>query len=340
MNPAESNSEHEAPAIALDYLRRVYRGGGWSDLSADKVVALNNVTLSIPRNCIFGLVGESGSGKSTLARLIVRLEQPDRGAIRINGEDIARVCGRPLKRFRRRVQMIFQDPYQSLNPYHSVRRIVEEPLVIHRLAPGGRRRSKIIDTLAMVGIQPPEAYLCRYPHQLSGGQRQRVAIARAMVLDPDILVADEPTSMLDASISAQIFHLLADIQQRHRMTLLFITHSLAAAHYLCDTIAVMYRGHIVESGPARTVIGNPKHPYTQALLDALPKFGQHGREHRFDTLRELELAASFTHGCIFYSRCRRAQAHLCAHRAPKRISFGQGHSAACFFAADASNASR
>jgi len=322
-----------SPAIVLDQIRRFYpQSGGLKEHAAQTIVALDRVNLNIPRGRIFGLVGESGSGKSTIARLIVRLESPNAGTIRIGGEDIAHMRGKCLRQLRRRVQMIFQDPYQSLNPYQSVQSIVGEPLSIHGLCKRTERQERVIETLNLVGIHPPEAFLQRYPHQLSGGQRQRVAIARAMVLNPEILVADEPTSMLDASISIQIYQLLSGIQQQRRVTLVFITHSLAAAHYLCNDIAVLYRGHIVETGPAQTVISDPRHPYTQALLDALPKFGHLWTERRFNTLRDLELAGDFPEGCPFYSRCLRAEERRCAHEHPDLETKDNDHQAACFFA--------
>ena len=237
-----------------------------------QVTALDRVSFSIRQGEIFGLVGESGSGKTTAGRLIVKLDEPDGGKVLINGESLSEIRGRSLQRFRRRVQMIFQDPYQSLNPYMSVYQTICEPLVIHGRIQPEKRWETVTAALSRVGLSPPENYLNRYPHQLSGGERQRVAIARATVLDPDIVVADEPTSMLDASISIQIFHILMRLKQNLNATFLFITHSLAAALYLCDRIAVIHDGKIVETGPAKTVIHAPEHPYTQRLIRAQPRF--------------------------------------------------------------------
>lgn len=324
--------DQNALAIDLSRITKSYQSGG-ALLGAphQKVIALNNVNLSIQSGEIFGLVGESGSGKTTIGRLIARLEKPDAGIIEVEGEPIAGLRGRALKTFRERVQMIFQDPYQSLNPYLSVMDTVAEPLHIHRKRAVANIRTKVILTLEMVGLSPATEFLHRYPHQLSGGQRQRVAIARAMVLDPHVVVADEPTSMLDASISVQIFQILADIQQRKKMTLLFITHSLAAAHYLCDRIAVIYRGHVVETGPAATIISKPCHPYTQALLDALPKFGHVWKEKRFNTLRAEKRIDEKKQGCPFFDRCNLGYENLCRDNPPDWIDLGENHQSACFF---------
>jgi len=237
-----------------------------------EVIALKQISLNIHRGEIFGLVGESGSGKTTTGRLIVKLEEPEEGKLLFDGNDITKIKGNALKNFRRKVQMIFQDPYQSLNPYFSVYDSVSEPLVVHSVGNSKTRKDMVRESLNSVGLTPPDDFLYRYPHQMSGGQRQRIAIARAMVLKPEFVVADEPTSMLDASIAIHIFNILSEIQKKLNVTFLFITHSLAAARYLCDRIAVIYKGELVEIGPAENIIQNPSHPYTRALIDAHPRF--------------------------------------------------------------------
>ena len=237
-----------------------------------EVVALKRISLNIHRGEIFGLVGESGSGKTTAGRLIVKLEEPDNGKLLFDGNDITKIKGKALKNFRRKVQMIFQDPYQSLNPYLSVYDSVSEPLIVHNIGNSETRKDMVRQSLNSVGLAPPDDFFYRYPHQMSGGQRQRIAIARAMVLKPEFVVADEPTSMLDASIAIYIFNILSEIQKTLNVTFLFITHSLAAARYLCDRIAVIYKGELVEIGPAENIIRNPSHPYTRALIDAHPRF--------------------------------------------------------------------
>jgi len=320
-------------AIELHHVTKTYSSGNAFGGSRTRdVTALDQVDLAVRKGDIFGLVGESGSGKTTAGRLMVRLENPDSGTIRILGEPISHLKGRALKQFRSRVQMIFQDPYQSLNPYLSVMDTVAEPLHIHTRTSTRSVLARVVQTLETAGLTPAGEYLKTYPHQLSGGQRQRVAIARAMVLEPQVVVADEPTSMLDASIAVQIYQLLESIQHQRRMTLVLITHSLAAAHYLCNRIAVIYRGHIVETGEARTLIADPRHPYTKALLDALPKYGHRWPQQEYNTLRAEERVVADSRGCPFFSRCNRAEERLCAPKKPELRSTGNEHQVACFFA--------
>ncbi|OIP37286.1 MAG: dipeptide/oligopeptide/nickel ABC transporter ATP-binding protein [Deltaproteobacteria bacterium CG23_combo_of_CG06-09_8_20_14_all_51_20] len=314
--------------VSKFYLSRGRMLGG----SGRQVVALNRLTLDIRKGEIFGLVGESGSGKTTAGRLIVRLEEADRGIISVEGQDVTHLKGKRLKDFRKRVQMIFQDPYQSLNPQLSVLDTVSEPLLIHRVGDRLSRAEMVMNALQSVGLSPPGDFVHRFPHQMSGGQRQRVAIARAMVLRPDFVVADEPTSMLDASISAQIFNILLEMQKSLGITLLFITHSLAAARYLCDRIAVIYRGNLMELGPADDVIQRSRHPYTRALIDALPKFGQCGETERFNTFLKAERESSSTVGCAFFGRCSIANRILCSQEVPPFKTVSPGRRVACFFA--------
>jgi peptide/nickel transport system ATP-binding protein len=238
----------------------------------NKVVALNNIDLGIKKGEIFGLVGQSGSGKTTMGRLLVKLEEPTKGSIFLDKSPVDNLKGNALREYRSKMQMIFQDPYQSLNPHLSVAETILEPLHIHKIGTITQRQKKVLHTLETVGLSPGEDYYNRYPHQLSGGQRQRVAIARAIVIEPQFIVADEPTSMLDATIAIQLFKLLIRIKEKYNMTFLFITHNLAAARYLCDRIAVIHQGNIVEINTASEIIQNPQHPYTKKLIQVQPGF--------------------------------------------------------------------
>jgi ABC-type oligopeptide transport system ATPase subunit len=236
------------------------------------VVAMDNINITIQKGEIFGLVGQSGSGKTTTGRLLVKLEKPSKGIIKLNGKSVNNICGMDLKTYRSKVQMIFQDPYQSLNPHLSILETILEPLIVNNIGDVHSRKQKVLKTLDIVGLAPANEYYNRYPHQLSGGQRQRVAIARAIVLDPEFIVADEPTSMLDATIAIQLFELLKKIRKKYNMAFLFITHNLAAAKYLCDKIAVIHNGVIVETGSTDHVIEQPEHPYTKKLIKTHPGF--------------------------------------------------------------------
>jgi len=268
-----TNRNDSIPVIEMDQVSKTFKTRkGLFGGSGGSIMALKGISLGIQRGEIFGLVGESGSGKTSAGRFLVKLDKPDSGRIRLEGTDINEFKGAALKDFRKKVQMIFQDPYQSLNPYLSVHDAVSEPLVVHKVGKRESRDLRVMQVLESVGLVPPEEFLYRFPHQLSGGQRQRVAIARAIVLRPEVIVADEPTSMLDASISIQIFRILARIREEFNVSFLFITHNLAAARFLCDRIAVIYRGEIVETGKADEIIENPKSPYTKALIDAQPRF--------------------------------------------------------------------
>jgi len=272
------------PIIELTAITKRYRSkASLFGRAGQPIVALQELSLDVCAGEIVGLVGESGSGKSTTGRLVVKLEEPDAGHIQLYGNDTRKLKGKMLADFRRTVQMIFQDPYQSLNPHLSIYDTVAEPLIIHAVGDPADRRQTVCETLGFAGLTPAEEFLNRYPHQLSGGQRQRVAIARAMILKPAFIVADEPTSMLDASISFQIFNLLLEVRRKMDVAILFIAHSISAARYLCDRIAVIYRGHLMETGPADRVIDNPLHPYTKALIDAQPGFGGKTAE-RYGTL--------------------------------------------------------
>jgi oligopeptide transport system ATP-binding protein len=230
--------------------------------------AVDGVSFDVRRGETLALVGESGSGKSTLGRLILRLIEPTSGTVRFDGTNLMELPREPLRKMRRRMQIIFQDPYSSLNPMMTVRTIVREPLTIHRIGARRERDERAMELLRMVGLKPELAR--RYPHELSGGERQRVGIARAIALEPEFLVADEPVTALDVSVQAQVINLLMEMQQRLRLTYLFIAHDLRLVRHICDRVAVMYRGRIVEMGSTDALFEAPAHPYTRALLSAIP----------------------------------------------------------------------
>jgi oligopeptide transport system ATP-binding protein len=261
--------------------------------------AIDGVSLEWRRGEILGVVGESGCGKSTLARAMLGLVAPAAGEMALNGHPMNGKASR--RELRRRVQMIFQDPYQTLNPRQRVSTIVTEPLVVQDV-PRGQREDRVRRALEDVGLEP-ERFLARYPHQLSGGQRQRVAIAAALVLEPDGLICDEPVSMLDASVRAQILAVLVELQRRRGLALIFITHDLSLAWSLCDRIAVMYLGRVVERGSAVDVIERPRHPYTQALVAAVPVPSTDARGARELLIGELPDATDIPRGCRFHPRC-------------------------------------
>ncbi len=295
------------------------------------VSAVDGVTFSLDRGEMLALVGESGSGKTTTAQSILRLVDSESGTIRFQGEDISNASGRKMRGLRRHAQIIFQDPYESLDPRFRVRDTVEEPLLIHGEGGGGKEReTRVSEALTRAGLTPPELFLNRFPHELSGGQRQRVAIAASLVLDPLLLVADEPVSMLDVSVRAGILTLLDELR-RAGLGILMITHDLSTAAHFADRIAVMYLGRIVEEGPAHEVVTNPKHPYTKALISVVPQ-----RDPRASTepqiLRgETPNPISIPPGCRFNPRCPIAIAECRTTDPELRVPAGAkaGHLVAC-----------
>src|SRR5690349_9056904 len=243
------------------------RDGGFFK-KGTRVAAVDDVSFSIEEGETFGLVGESGSGKTTTGRCLLRLIEPTSGSVRFAGEDVLALSAGELRRARRRMQIVFQDPYSSLNPRMRARQIVEEPLIIHRLGNAGQRRARVAELFGLVGLEA--AHLERFPHEFSGGQRQRIGLARALALNPSFLVLDEPVSALDVSVQAQVVNLLMDLQERLKLTYLFIAHDLRLVEHVCTRVAVMYLGRIVEVGPTAALFTAPQHPYTRALLSAIP----------------------------------------------------------------------
>lgn len=321
----------EQQMLKVDALARHYRLPRSSLLRPrETVYALNGVSFAVERGRSFGIVGESGCGKSTLARLVMALEPPTEGRIELLGRPLAGLDAAALQDLRRHFQMVFQDPYGSLNPRHTVGRIVAEPL--DALAGGlsaAERRDRAVEVLQIVGLRPGD--VGKYPHEFSGGQRQRIAIARALITQPALIVADEPVSALDVSVQAQILNLLRDLQERHNVTYMLISHDLGVVDYVCDEVAVMYLGRIVEQAPTAALFRQPAHPYTQALLDAVPQVGAGRRRRRVKLQGGVTTQTRLPTGCAFAARCPRVEAR-CHSEAPALRTVAPGHVAACHFA--------
>ena len=277
--------------LELDNLSKTYPGG---------VRAVSEVSLTIEAGEVLGVVGESGCGKSTLGRTLLRLIEPSGGSIHFAGRDLTKLSRHDMKAVRRDLQVIFQDPFGSLNPRHTVGYIIAEPLIVHHVGDRQTRARRVAELLNIVGL--PEDAASRYPHEFSGGQRQRIAIARALALEPKLLVADEAVSALDVSIQSQIINLIAELRQKMNLAILFISHDLSVIRHVSDRIAVMYLGRIVEIGPTEAIMTAPKHPYTQALLSAVPRPGV-TRADRVILKGELPDPANPPAGCAFHTRC-------------------------------------
>jgi len=292
------------------------------------VKAVDEVTFSIRSGEIFTLAGESGCGKTTAGRVIVRLLEPTSGKIHFNGADITQLKGEKTRLLRRRMQMIFQDPYASLNPRMKVGDAVGHPLEIHGLAKGEEKRKAVLDVLDKVGLTPPEQFINLHPHQLSGGQRQRVALARSVILKPEFIVADEPVSMIDVSLRTTIIDLMLGFRKELGLTYLFITHDLAVAKYISNRIAIMYLGKIVEMCQKESLFLNPMHPYTQALLSAIPVPNPKRERKRIELTGEIPSAIDIPTGCRFHPRCS-YRTDKCSEKEPQLIEVEKDHFVAC-----------
>jgi peptide/nickel transport system ATP-binding protein/oligopeptide transport system ATP-binding protein len=333
---AESPDYGATPILEVTNLRKYFpvRSSGLIRRTIGQVQAVDGVSFQVKRGSALGLVGESGCGKSTTGRLITRLYDPTSGSMKFDGREISKLSNKQMLPLRSEIQMIFQDPYSSLNPRHTVGAIVGTPLRVHKMVPEKQVLKRVQELLEVVGLNPE--HYNRYPNEFSGGQRQRIGIARALALQPKLLVADEPVSALDVSIQAQVVNLLGDVQKEFGIAFLFIAHDLAVVRHFCPEIAVMYLGKIVEIGDRATLYERPHHPYTQALLSAAPDVRQAaigGRRERIRLEGDVPSPINPPSGCRFRTRCWMAQ-DICAKQEPPLLQIGKTHKVACHFAGE------
>lgn len=323
--------EHEPLIEVRDLVKHFpLRRGLLANLAGetDAVRAVNGVSFTVARGQSLGLAGESGCGKSTTAKLLLKLIEPTSGTIRFEGEDLTALRGTSLKEFRRRAQLMFQNPYESFSPRFTIARAVAEPLIIHGVKDPDERAQRVRQALNDVHLRPAEAFLHKYPHQLSGGQLQRAVLARALVLEPEFLAADEPVSMLDVSVRAGILNTMKEQSEKRQLTTVYISHDLSLLQYLCDATAIMYLGQIVEMGPTAAVIEEPKHPYTQALIATIPIPEPERRRTVIPIHGGIPSAINVPKGCPFHPRCPYAM-DICRERVPPPVQ-ADGRTVRCF----------
>jgi len=333
-NTSEIPPEYQDSLIGVKGLKKYFavRQGFMSSLISGQtqyVKAVDDISFFVRKGEVFGLAGESGSGKSTTGRLMLRLTDITDGKVYFKGKDISKLSQRQMKPLRREMQIIFQDPYESLDPRMTIKEIVAEPVRIQGLAKSEAEiEERVKQILSEVEVVPPEEFLHRFPHELSGGQRQRVAVARAFVVNPEFVVADEPVSMLDVSIRAEVLNSMLELVQKHQVSFIYITHDLALAKHVCDRLAILYLGKIVEMGPTDQVINNPLHPYTQALIAAIPVPDPNYRRGELPISGEIPSPLNPPQGCRFHTRCPYAFPE-CTTLEPPLVEAEPGHWVAC-----------